>query len=239
MSDSWKSRLKAQRFSILLGVLGILLAGPPIVVGFGMSALWFDGVMSVLMLAAIVSLCFEPQQKFFALLLGIPSILFSMGGHLLPGALTDRTLFFGHLCVVLFLFGSAALIAKSLFSTRTISLDSIMGALCGYLFLGLGWAVAYSMIESLRPGSFEISRSIAPQLETARPLSDVLMYYSFVTLTTLGYGDVLAVTPATRTCSWIEATTGQFYLAVIVAGVVTLLVARNSTPSVGDERDPN
>lgn len=237
MSDSWQSRFKARRFSVLLGVLAVLLAGPPIVVGFGMSAIWFDVVMSVLMLAAIVSMCFEPQQKFFALLLGVPSILLSTGGHFLTDVLTDWIVLLGHLCAVLFLLGSAMLIVKSLFSARTISLDSVLGAVCGYLFLGLGWAVIYSMIESLWPSSFEISRSIATQPETARPLSDVLTYYSFVTLTTLGYGDVVAATPTTRTCSWMEAITGQFYLAVIVAGVVTMLVGRSNMPPDGEQRD--
>jgi hypothetical protein len=48
----------------------------------------------------------------------------------------------------------------------------------------------------------------------------VLTYYSFVTLTTVGYGDISPVSPATRTLAWVEAVTGQFYLAVIVAGLV-------------------
>jgi voltage-gated potassium channel len=237
MNEAWPHKYKERRFGVLLSILLVLLAGPPILIGIGLGAVWFDGLMSVLMLAAIVSLCFEPQQRLFALLLGIPSILFSLGGHLLPGTIAAWPLFLGHLCEVLFLLGSAVLIVKSLFGSRAISFDSILGAICGYLFLGLGWAVIYSMIEYLRPGSFEIDQSLAPGGAAARPLSDVLTYYSFVTLTTVGYGDVVPASPATRTCAWIEAITGQFYLAVIVAGLVSILVSRNRNAQDGGEVD--
>src|SRR5262245_18834681 len=116
----------------------VLLAGPPIKLGFGLSAGWFDGLMLVLMLATILSLCLEHQQRVFDLAVGIPSIVFSGGGHALSGTASAWVLFFGHLCEVLFLFGAAALIVKSLFASRSLTLDSIFGAACGYLFLGLG-----------------------------------------------------------------------------------------------------
>ena len=132
----------------------------------------------------------------------------------------------GHLCEVLFLLGASVLIVKSLFSAPTLRFDSILGAVCGYLFLGLAWAVLYSLIEGFRPGSFEIGPKLVTGGEPARPLPHVLTYYSFVTLTTVGYGDISPVSPATRTLAWIEAITGQFYLAVIVAGLVSVLAAR-------------
>src|SRR5687767_10700567 len=182
MVDAWPQQYKQRRFSVLLVILLVLLAGPPILMGFGLAAVWFDGLMSVLMVAAIVSLCFEPQQRIFALLLGIPSILFSLGGHLLADAVAAWPLLLGHACEVLFLFGSASLIVRSLFTSQTLSFDSILGALCGYLFLGLGWAVMYSMIESLLPGSFAVGASLGPSGEGISPPSDVLTYYSFITL---------------------------------------------------------
>lgn len=73
----WRQLYSERRFAILLVILVILLAGPPVLLGFGLSAGWFDGLMSLLMLAAILSLCFERRQRLFALLLGIPTILFS------------------------------------------------------------------------------------------------------------------------------------------------------------------
>ncbi len=67
----WQRFYSERRFAILLVVLVVLLAGPPVLLGFGLSAGWFDGLMSLLMLAAILSLCFDRRQRLFALLLGI------------------------------------------------------------------------------------------------------------------------------------------------------------------------
>src|SRR6516165_10139345 len=154
---NWRRAYSERRFGVLLVILVVVLTGPPVLLGFGLSAAWFDGLMALLLVAAILSLCFERHQRLFALLLGIPTVLLSVGGHALPRAASVPVLFAGHLCEVLFLFGASVLIVKSLFSVRTLTFDSILGAVCGYLFLGLGWAVVYAMIEGFRPGSFEIS----------------------------------------------------------------------------------
>jgi Ion channel len=222
----WRRAYGERRFGVLLVILVALLAGPPVLLGFGLSAASFDGLMALLLVAAILSLCFERHQRLFALVLGVPTVLLSVGGHALPGEASALVLLAGHLCEVLFLFGAAVLIVKSLFSARTLTFDSILGAACGYLFLGLAWAVLYSMIEGFRPGAFEISPKLVTGGEVARPLPHVLTYYSFVTLTTVGYGDISPVSPAARTLAWMEAITGQFYLAVIVAGLVSVLGAK-------------
>jgi hypothetical protein len=229
----WQVFFKKRRFTALLAILLVLLAGPPILIGLGFSARWFDGLMSVLMVAAIVSLCFEPQQRLLALVLGIPSVVLSLVSYVTSGAVSHAALLTCHFCEVGFFFGSAVLIVKSLFGPLGLSSDSLLGAICGYLFLGVGWAVIYSMIEHVHPGSFTISQSFVTGQALGRPPSDVLTYYSFVTLTTVGYGDVVPATPATRTCAWIEAISGQFYLAVIVAGLVSMLVTRNGNDRQG------
>jgi voltage-gated potassium channel len=224
----WQEQVKQRRFSALLVILLVLLAGPPILVGFGLSAVWFDGLISVLMVAAILSLCLERQQRLFALVLGIPTVLFSLGGYLAPAAIGEGAYLLGHACEALFLFCSAVLIVKSLFAPAGLSSDSILGAICGYLFLGLAWAVIYSLLEHVQPGSFTLSEALAPLGERGSPLADVLTYYSLVTLTTVGYGDVVPATPIARTCAWMEAVSGQFYLAVVVAGLISLLVSKRS-----------
>ena len=205
----WRRAYGERRFGALLVILAALLAGPPVLLGFGLSAAWFDGLLALLMVAAILSLCFERHQRLFALLLGIPTVLLSLGGHTLPGEASAPVLLAGHLCEVLFLFGASVLIVMSLFSAPALTFDSILGAVCGYLFLGLGWAVLYALVEGFRPGSFAISPKLVAGGEVARPLPHVLTYFSFVTLTTVGYGDISPVSPAARTLACVEAVTGQ------------------------------
>lgn len=230
--ESWWEAFGERRFGVLLVILVVLLAGPPVLLGFGLSAAWFDGLMAMLLVAVILSLCFERRQRLFALLLGVPTILLSVGAHALPGEASAPVLFAGHVCAVLFLFGASVLIVKSLFSARTLTFDSILGAVCGYLFLGLAWAFLYSLIEGFRPGSFDISPKLVTGGDPACSLPHLLTYYSFVTLTTVGYGDISPISPATRTLAWVEAITGQFYLAVIVAGLVSVMAAKGKQENV-------
>jgi voltage-gated potassium channel len=219
----WTQLFLERRFGVLLVIVLGLIIGPPILLGFGIAGGWFDGIVSLLVLAAICWLCFERRGRVFVLLFGIPSVLFSLGGHALAGTVSLSVLFVGHLCQASFLFGAAVLIVKAIIETRSITLDSVSGAVCGYLFLGLGWAVTCAMIETVSPGSYKINESLVQPNEQSRSMQHVLTYYSFVTLTTLGYGDVTPVSPTARTFAWIEAGSGQFYLAVIVAGLVSML----------------
>jgi hypothetical protein len=147
----------------------------------------------------------------------------------------------GHLCGTLFLFGAAALVVRHLFRAPAITRDSIAGAVCGYLFLGLGWAVLYSLIETFQPHCFEVDPSLRISGADSPLPPYVLTYYSFVTLTTIGYGEIVPSAATTQTLAWMEAIAGQFYLAVIVASLVSMLGRRgqsadshNSAPNVTD-----
>jgi voltage-gated potassium channel len=214
-----------RRFSILLAMLLGILAGPAVLFDSRVSAGRFDELMALLLLAVILSLCVERRQRLFAFAFGFPTVLLSVCGSTLPLEVSEPLLFLGHICQICFFFGAAALIVRSLFNESQLSLDSVLGAVCGYLFLGLGWAVAYLMIDRFRPGSFAVSPSPAPRGDANQLAPSVLTYYSFVTLTTMGYGDITPIKPAARALAWMEAIAGQFYLAVIVAGIVSMIVA--------------
>ncbi len=227
---SWRDFYAKRRFSVLLVVLVALLAGPPMLIGFGMSSEWFELLMLLLVLAALLSFCVVRAERVFALLFGIPTMVFTLGGFALYGETSSIFVFCSHVCAAIFLFGMAALIVRLLFGSQTIDFDSFLGAICGYVFLGLGWAMLYSLIERLHTGSFAVNPGLLTPAEANVLPTDVLVYYSFVTLTTLGYGDVVPTSHAAQTLAWMEAITGQFYLAVIVATLVSILVAKGPSP---------
>ena len=95
----------------------------------------------------------------------------------------------------------------------------VRGAVAGYLLLGLSCACAYSLIDYLIPGSFQMP---AADLQSRQAQSDAFYYFSIVTLTTLGYGDITAVHPVARSVVMIEALLGQLYPAILIARLVTL-----------------
>ena len=98
--------------------------------------------------------------------------------------------------------------------------DSIEApAVAGYLLLGLSCAYAYALIDFLIPGSFQMP---AADLQSRQAQSDAFNYFSIVTLTTLGYGDITAIHPVARSVVMIEALLGQLYPAILIARLVTL-----------------
>jgi hypothetical protein len=94
-----------------------------------------------------------------------------------------------------------------------VTAHRLHGGVAAYLLLGLIWAYAYRLLEILRPGAF----SGVGAGETA-----ALTYYSFVTLTTMGYGDVLPVHPLARSLATLEAVVGVLYVAILVSRLVSL-----------------
>ena len=96
--------------------------------------------------------------------------------------------------------------------------DRIVGAICVYILIGLGWASVYETLDSVIPGSLRFPADTA----WATPGPIRYRYFSFVTLATLGYGDVTPVTTLMGTLASIEAIAGQLYIGITVARLVAL-----------------
>ncbi len=123
---------------------------------------------------------------------------------------------------VFFAYISVSILVE-IFRKKTITVDLIYGSICVYLMIGLAWAYVYSALENIFPGSFRFPLSDAQQassLDTSPVPPSIFIYYSYVTLATLGYGDITPVTPPAQSLAALESITGQFYLAVLVARLV-------------------
>lgn len=107
---------------------------------------------------------------------------------------------------------------------REVTLDTIAGAACVYMLLGLLWATAYLLLEHVRPGSFNIPAAWRAVDEAH--LSPALVYFSFATLTTVGFGDVTPAGPAAGGLVVVEAVVGQLFIAITIARLVGLHLAR-------------
>ena len=101
-----------------------------------------------------------------------------------------------------------------------INANRLVGAICVYLLLGVIWALAYAFIDLVAPSSFA---GIDRDAETGWGAGWI--YYSFVTLTTLGYGDILPLSGTARGLAYLQAIVGQFYIAVLVAGLVSAYIS--------------
>jgi voltage-gated potassium channel Kch len=112
-----------------------------------------------------------------------------------------------------------------------VTSEVLFGALCSYLLIGLFFALLYSALELWAPGSLSLPvASSGPALSDASQFS-VITYFSFVTLTTLGYGDIGPLTPMARSMVTMEALLGQLFLAVLLARIVALHIMHEYSES--------
>lgn len=110
--------------------------------------------------------------------------------------------------------------------TPTVTFDSVFGAICSYLLFGLAWALSYAAIYTLLPEAFSIPENPSSSAGTGSNQFGAIsqfIYHSFVTMTTLGYGDITPRGSLTRSVTWMQAVVGQFYVAVVIAWLVSAL----------------
>jgi hypothetical protein len=133
------------------------------------------------------------------------------------------------------------LIFRYLFATVRVTVNTIAASLCIYFLLAIVWAEIYSIMEIADPGSFLITGADSKDvlLELGGEGTALSLYYSLVTLTTLGYGDIVPKTAPARMFAAMEAVTGQMYLAVLVARLVGMHIAhsRDNSPRPDNEDD--
>ena len=100
--------------------------------------------------------------------------------------------------------------------TKDITADAIFGAVCVYLLTGVTFGTVYDLIETLNPGSFRINVSVVDDHVGWR----TLIFFSFMTLTTIGYGDIAPATFQTQSLASIEGVIGVLYVAVLIARLI-------------------
>lgn len=123
---------------------------------------------------------------------------------------------------VLFFLFITGTIMDHILRSEEVSADTLYGAVCVYLLLGLLWASIYGFLEYISPGIVFVANNsdVVKHLTT-----NEIIYYSYTTLTTLGYGDVTALTSEGRIISVLEAIVGQLFLAFLVARLVATYTA--------------
>jgi len=176
-----------------------------------------QGLAIVVMVAAL----WAAGGRTASIVLFVPTIL----AHVLvttwgstPIHVTDlvlRAVFFGY---------TTGFILWSTLRRSEVTLDTIAGAACAYTLLAVVWANFYALLELFHPGSFNIPTSWL--MGPGKDPSAGLIYFSFVTLTTVGYGDITPQWPGAAGIAMTEAIVGQLYLAITIARLVGLHASR-------------
>jgi voltage-gated potassium channel len=160
-----------------------------------------------------------PQRSFFfkfGLALALLTVTFTVIDIFFDSIVIELFL---NAAVLLFSVSSAVIAAQHVFGGTQVDRNLLFGAMCVYLLMGLIWAILYGLIFQFLPGSFNGIEGV----DGKAPM-DTLLYYSFVTLASLGYGDITPVAPLARTLAYLEAIGGQLYIAIMLAGLVGLFL---------------
>ena len=131
-----------------------------------------------------------------------------------------------HCFAAVFLAFAVAVILKRIFQRQAIRTDDVIGALCGYLLAAVAWGNAYALVYVLWPESFRVADVIAWRLGDWHLQRFFFSYFSVMTLTTMGYGDITPAGSLVYSLVWLESVFGQFYIAVVVAQLVGLKLAQ-------------
>ncbi len=211
---------QADRFKYLLLMCSLLmlLTVYPLLYQWNEAHRLFDVFFCLALAASVPAVGRRRGMLLIAVSLAVPAVV-----AIMVRALTDVPLppTPGLVLRSALLIYTAAAILVDLFKSLRVTSDTICGAICVYLLLGLTWALLLNIVSLSFPGSFK-------GLD-AEPKFYDFVYFSFVTLTTLGYGDIVPVTPPARMLCWLEALSGQLFVAVLIARFVGLhgLVVRS------------
>lgn len=180
-----------------------------------------DLMMVGLLASVVVILKQTTRSLVISLVLGVPWILAVFVDLFV---VTDRIMSLATtLAGIPFLLFVTGVVFKHLFESEEVTGDTISGAISVYLLLGLIWAAGYRFLESLAPGSFAGPMGI--DTETGVEIPNYL-YFSFTTLTTLGYGDIVPLSAPARTMAILEAVAGPLYITILISQLVSKYVSR-------------
>lgn len=213
MSEKVLIRYQALFVALLLFFCGPYLL-PDHLEGFMVPLLF-----TLVALAALTTAAVRRGTLIAGLLLAVPALLAGWFEPTEPGLAIV-----GGILQLLFLILVAAVILGHVIRSTRVTSDLLFGVASVYLLLALIWSVGYGIAHTADPGAISLAigdTGLSADLHSTSG-EKLRAYFSFVTLTTLGYGDIRPVSDAARILAMLEATIGQLFLVIVVARIVGL-----------------
>lgn len=211
-----------ERYGVLLSGLIAAFLLLPVLEELGRLRFWYL-LFSALLVTAVFGVSGDRRIAWKAALLAAPAVFSGVWQYFFPGWVVfwitslAAVLFIGYVILVIF-----RLVVRS----GRVTSEKVTGAIAVYLLLGVFFAVLYGIIGAVDPGAFT-GLQLDPTGIVQEGEATSFYYFSFVTLTTLGYGDISPLSPWARGLAWAEAVIGQIFLATTIARLVALQIAHS------------
>jgi len=212
------SQEKTRRYSAIefLIVLVVLIVSMPLLEGMRYGAVIEKVLLTVVMLSALLVVGAGRRVMVPAIILVLPAVSGKWISHYWPNLMpAEINLAAG----VLFTAFIVVRLLRFVLRAPKVTIEVLCAAVSNYLLLGLLWMFAYALTETVTPGAFAFTAEAAANHSM---VGFNALYFSFVTLGTVGYGDIVPVSQVARMLAFTEAVTGLFYMAMIVARLVAL-----------------
>jgi voltage-gated potassium channel len=207
------------RFMKLLVLLFGMLVASPLIEDFFQLRVFAGLFLTTIFVYAAYSCNLSKPLLATTIGLALPTIASSWLRPLVNAQWLDVS---GGLCGVTFLGIIIVAILRYIFLQQDVSADVIAGAIVAYLMMALMWSFLYDVLEMAHPGSFKFPEGPSPDMPA------LFRYFSLVTITTVGYGDITPATAAARAFANLEAVVGQLYLVILVSWLVGMYVSKRS-----------
>jgi len=209
--------LKFRRFSAveLLIALALLFFFFPFVEEVKGGDLIVSLLLSLVLLSAVLAVSDRKGVLLTALVLAIPAIAGRWINHFWPDVVRPAVFLTAALLLTAFVVVN---LLRFVLRAPSVNVEVLCASISAYLMLGLMWTMAYWLVDQLTPGAFSFNTNAGKQSMNGFNA----FYFSFITLSTVGYGDI---TPVSRIARWLaamEAMTGLLYVAVLIARLVAL-----------------
>ena len=214
-------RIHMDRFLILLLAFVSLFAIRPFLEGYADIRFLMDAFVSAVLISGMYAASEKRRTFIIGMIIGLPALAIQWSTYFFetPVLPIVRELMGGLFCAYL-----AFVIIRYIFRSDKITLDLINGAICVYFLIGLMFSYIFTVLEEVTPGSFSM-----PEVDLTH--IQHFTYFSYVTLTTLGYGDITPLSNAARSLSILESMIGQLYIAVTIARLVGMHIAHSQKGS--------
>jgi hypothetical protein len=206
------------RFSTvqLLIALALFFIWAPFVEEIEGGELIVSALFSLVLLAGVVAVADRKRVMVIAIVLAIPAIAGRWINHFRPDLIPPAVFLVAGLILIAFVVGNLLLFV---FRAPSVNTEVLCASISAYLMLGLMWTMAYWLVDQLTPGGAFAFNTITGK-QSMKGFN--AFYFSFITLSTVGYGDI---TPVSRIARWLaamEAMTGLLYVAVLISRLVSL-----------------
>ncbi len=228
---------RSSTFQNLLIAISLFLLGYPILVDEGLLGKTFEALFGLGILATGIRVVTEHKKKPAVIYMALGILICSWIAALL---FPDQVIFvLIRLSLLMFFFiRFIRVVGKDVFVTRRVDATSrLYGAICIYLLLAAAFGNIYLIIEVIAPHSFGCSTELCPHGENVFR-SGTHLYYSLITLATVGYGDITPIQPIAAMIAALEAIIGQMYVGIVIARLVGIhLLETTDTPAKEKPKD--